>query len=39
MTSVCEVIFDRGLAGGDKPSDVQAFVEAQLYKPEYPNLA
>jgi malate dehydrogenase (oxaloacetate-decarboxylating)(NADP+) len=36
---VCEVIFDRGLAGIDKPGDVRVFVEAQLYKPEYPRLA
>jgi malate dehydrogenase (oxaloacetate-decarboxylating)(NADP+) len=34
---VCEVIFARGLAGAgvDRPSNVQAFVDAQLYKPEY----
>jgi malate dehydrogenase (oxaloacetate-decarboxylating)(NADP+) len=37
---VCEVIFERGLAsvGVEKPGDMKAFVEAQLYKPEYPNL-
>jgi malate dehydrogenase (oxaloacetate-decarboxylating)(NADP+) len=34
---VAENIFARGLAGVEKPRDVQAFVEAQLYKPEYPR--
>lgn len=32
---VCEVIFDRGLAGVERPGDVRAFVESQLYTPEY----
>jgi malate dehydrogenase (oxaloacetate-decarboxylating)(NADP+) len=32
---VAEHIFARGLAGVAKPSDVRAFIEAQLYKPEY----
>jgi malate dehydrogenase (oxaloacetate-decarboxylating)(NADP+) len=35
---VCEVIFDRGLAGVDRPTDLRAFVESQLYKPEYKPL-
>jgi malate dehydrogenase (oxaloacetate-decarboxylating)(NADP+) len=37
---VCEIISARGLAGAgvEKPSDVRAFVEAQLYRPEYQNL-
>jgi malate dehydrogenase (oxaloacetate-decarboxylating)(NADP+) len=32
---VCEIIFERGLAGVDKPKDMREFIEAQLYKPEY----
>ena len=32
---VCEVIFERGLGGVEKPGDLKAFVESQLYKPEY----
>ena len=32
---VCEVIFDRGLAGVGRPADIRAFVEAQLYTPGY----
>ena len=32
---VCEVIFDRGLAGVERPGDIRAFVESQLYTPEY----
>ena len=28
---VCEVIFDRGLAGVQRLADIRAFVEAQLY--------
>ena len=35
---VCEVIFDRGLAGVQRPGDIRAFVEAQLYTPEYPDV-
>lgn len=37
---VCEIIFARGLAGDgvEKPGDVRAFVEAQLYTPEYQKL-
>lgn len=37
---VVEIVFERGLegAGVQKPSDVRAFVEAQLYAPEYTNL-
>ena len=34
---VCEVIFDRGLAGVERPRDLDAFVASQLYKPEYPE--
>jgi malate dehydrogenase (oxaloacetate-decarboxylating)(NADP+) len=32
---VAEHIFARGLAGVAEPSDVQAFIQSQLYKPEY----
>ena len=37
---VCKVVFDRGLQGDgiDKPNDMRAFVEAQLYTPEYTRL-
>lgn len=32
---VAEVIFQRGLAGVERPRDLCAFIESQLYKPEY----
>ena len=32
---VADLVFERGLAGVDRPSDVRAFVEAQLYTPSY----
>ena len=32
---VVEFMFDKGLATADRPRDVRAFVEAQLYKPGY----
>jgi malate dehydrogenase (oxaloacetate-decarboxylating)(NADP+) len=31
---VCEVIFDRGLAGVERPQDVTAFVHSLLYNPD-----
>lgn len=31
---VCEVIFDRGLAGVERPEDIRAFVKSQLYEPD-----
>jgi malate dehydrogenase (oxaloacetate-decarboxylating)(NADP+) len=34
---VMEVIFDRGLAGLQRPRDLDAFVASQLCKPEYPE--
>jgi malate dehydrogenase (oxaloacetate-decarboxylating)(NADP+) len=34
---VAEVIFTRDLAGVERPRDLRAFLESQLYKPEYPN--
>jgi malate dehydrogenase (oxaloacetate-decarboxylating)(NADP+) len=36
---VAEVIFARGLAGVERPKDLRQFLELQLYKPQYPNLA
>jgi len=36
---VCEAIFDRGLASvQQRPGDIRALVEAQLYTPEYPDV-
>ncbi|HEX4169928.1 MAG TPA: NAD-dependent malic enzyme [Bryobacteraceae bacterium] len=35
---VSEVIFDRGLAGVKRPKDLLAYLESQLYKPEYPDV-
>jgi malate dehydrogenase (oxaloacetate-decarboxylating)(NADP+) len=32
---VAELVFERGLAGVDRPGDVRVFVEAQLYTPSY----
>jgi malate dehydrogenase (oxaloacetate-decarboxylating)(NADP+) len=34
---VAEVIFERGLAGVERPRDIQTFIESLLYKPEYRN--
>ena len=35
---VCQVIFDRDLAGGvERPANIRAFVQDQLYTPEYPD--
>lgn len=36
---IIELIFERNLAGVEKPEDLGAFLEAQLYRPEYQNLA
>jgi hypothetical protein len=33
-----EVVFAQRLAGVEQPRDLRAFLESQLYKPEYPNL-
>ena len=35
---VAEVIFARGLAGTPEPADLDAFIESQVYKPEYRSL-
>jgi len=32
---VAEIIFERGLAGVERPKDIRTFLESQLYKPEY----
>jgi malate dehydrogenase (oxaloacetate-decarboxylating)(NADP+) len=34
-TRVAESIFDQGLAPVDRPEDIRAWIEGQLYKPEY----
>ncbi|MCG6876591.1 MAG: NAD-dependent malic enzyme [Betaproteobacteria bacterium] len=34
-TAVAEVAFARGLAGVDRPADVQAYVRSQMYDPSY----
>jgi malate dehydrogenase (oxaloacetate-decarboxylating)(NADP+) len=36
---VANVIFDRGLAGVKQPKNLRAFLESQLYKPEYSGAA
>jgi malate dehydrogenase (oxaloacetate-decarboxylating)(NADP+) len=36
---VAQVIFDRGLAGVKRPENLRAFLESQLYKPEYSSTA
>jgi malate dehydrogenase (oxaloacetate-decarboxylating)(NADP+) len=35
---VAKLVFDSGLAQVDRPSDVEAFVRRQVYKPEYKKL-
>jgi malate dehydrogenase (oxaloacetate-decarboxylating)(NADP+) len=34
-TRVAESIFDQGLAQVDRPEDIRAWIEGQLYKPQY----
>ena len=34
-TRVAEFMFDKGLAQADRPRDVRAWIEGQLYKPQY----
>lgn len=36
---IAEVIFASGLAGVPKPENLRAFIEAQLYRPDYPAFA
>jgi malate dehydrogenase (oxaloacetate-decarboxylating)(NADP+) len=35
---VAELIFERDLARVPKPTDIGAFIQSRLYKPEYPAL-
>jgi malate dehydrogenase (oxaloacetate-decarboxylating)(NADP+) len=35
---IAEVIFAQGLAGANEPEDLGAFIESQVYKPEYRSL-
>ncbi|MCD1294069.1 NAD-dependent malic enzyme [Methanocella sp. CWC-04] len=37
-TKVAEVIFDKSLAGVDRPENIRAFIESHAYKPEYKSL-
>jgi hypothetical protein len=30
-----EVMFDNGLAQAERPRDIRAWIEGQLYKPQY----
>jgi malate dehydrogenase (oxaloacetate-decarboxylating)(NADP+) len=34
-TRVAELIFDQGMAGVERPEDIRAWLEAQLYRPHY----
>jgi hypothetical protein len=34
-TRVAEFMFDQGLAQAEKPRDIRAWIESQLYKPRY----
>ena len=34
-TRVAEFMFDTGLAQAQRPRDVRAWIESQLYKPQY----
>src|SRR5215510_29188 len=34
-TRVAEFMFDKGLAQAERPRDIRAWIEGQLYKPEY----
>jgi hypothetical protein len=34
-TRVAEFMFDQGLAQVDRPRDIRAWIEGQLYKPQY----
>jgi len=36
-TRVAEFMFDKGLAQVERPRDIRAWIEGQLYKPEYSN--
>jgi malate dehydrogenase (oxaloacetate-decarboxylating)(NADP+) len=34
-TRVAEFMFDKGLAQVERPRDIRAWIEGQLYKPQY----
>jgi malate dehydrogenase (oxaloacetate-decarboxylating)(NADP+) len=34
-TRVAEYMFDKGLAQVERPRDIRAWIEGQLYKPQY----
>ena len=36
-TAVAELAFEEGLAGIQRPDDVKAFIQSQMYEPEYPS--
>lgn len=36
-TRVAKLVFDSGLAGVDRPADMEAFIRSHVYKPEYKN--
>jgi len=37
-TRVAEFMFDKGLAKVERPADIRAWIEEQLYKPQYPDI-
>ena len=37
-TRVAEFMFDKGLAKVERPADIRAWIEEQLYKPRYPKI-
>ena len=36
-TEVCQMAFDEGIAGIDRPDDIKKFVKSKMYIPEYPK--
>jgi malate dehydrogenase (oxaloacetate-decarboxylating)(NADP+) len=36
-TRVAEYMFDQGLAQAERPRDIRAWIEGQLYRPQYPS--
>ena len=36
-TAVAELAFDKGLAGVKRPENITAFVQSQIYEPQYPS--
>jgi malate dehydrogenase (oxaloacetate-decarboxylating)(NADP+) len=35
---VARLVFDSGVAGGERPDDCEAFIRSHLYKPDYRGL-